>query len=62
MNTDKGSQQQQKQSGGFKYGNTPTPSKSPHSKSPHSTKRRNHNTQTPFQNPAHLHKIMSLFQ
>lgn len=60
MNTDKGSQQQQKQSGGYPYGSTP--SKSRHSKSPPSTKRRNHNTQNPFQNPAHLHKIMSLFQ
>ena len=60
-------QQQQKQSGGFKYGNTPTPSKSPHSKSHdsksrHSTKRRMHNTQNPFQNQAELQRVMSLFQ
>jgi hypothetical protein len=60
-------QQQQKQSGGFKYGNTPTPSKSPNSKSPHSksrssTKRRMHNTQNPFQNQAELQRVMALFQ
>jgi hypothetical protein len=60
-------QQQQKQSGGFTYGNTPTPSKSPHSKSPHSksrssTKRRMHNTQNPFQNQAELQRVMALFQ
>jgi hypothetical protein len=53
-------QQQQKQSGGYHYGTTP--SKSTHSKSRSSTKRLMNNTQNPFQNQAELHKIMALFQ
>ena len=59
MNPNQGIQQQQhKPSGGFKYENTPTQSRSRSKRRSADKPGSNH----PFQNQAELQRIMSLFQ